>query len=476
MPPVAEPKPAEQIKPAEAAPGAAASAALEGPSFTERMTLAKEKKKEKEKEEAATAAPKPEDGKPVEKPAAAPAKPEKPAPAAKKKVVPLVVPPPEPVVDAREIAKVVATEVATALKPVAATAKSSEPDPLNDLDDDEKGRVAILERMEKDHGDRYKGLPKKYAASLVAAKKYQKEWEAANKGKKFDAEDEEHNEFYANNDVDWSDDHYADARVAMAIDKANESQSRKQSEEKKSLEKRNQLLEATPAITKRRSETAKLLFASLGDDYKAVLNADGSINGAEVTRLIEEDPLRNIAFESASRVEAFAEEFYKIANQLVEFDAKNPNHKFIEKYVADQEALMKAQPDEGRLNAQGQWFATADEYLAMTPARRKYYWRFTEKDLADLYAEDEAQLAKKAIADEEIRVRKAAERRGAKFEAQPTTAATPGAKAEEQQAAPVEKPVSPASTVGQRPAPVGVSPAGGGESKSDSFLKRWGVV
>lgn len=484
-PPVAEPKPVA-VAPVQEPPKSGGAAS----SFFERMTLAKKEKKEAEKsvEAAKPEGEKKEDVKPVvaapEKPVvAAPEKPVESAPAkpkVAKKVAPLVIPP-DPVDHAA-----IATAAATAAV-AAATKPAKREEPALDIDDEEKETVAVLERMEKEWPDTYRGHSKKYVESLAKAKKYQANWEATNKGKKFDPEDDEHDEFFKDNEVDWNDVHFNRAIAKIEADKVQESARTKDAAKNKELEERNRLLEATPAITNRRSETAKTLFGSLGDDYKSVINEDGTINGAEVKRLVEEDPLRSIAFQAALRTELFAEEIFKITNRLVEFDdtkaaeewrEKNgiPTHTSIANFVDEQEARMMEMPSEDRVNHKGQHFATAAQYAVINPARRHVYWRFSDKDIADLYAEREAIATKEAIAEEEKRVIKAATRRGlTKVEAL-NPPGQPVDKPKDEPAPVVEKPVSPVGGVGQRPAQLNGNGGPPQENKTGGFLKRWGVV
>lgn len=478
-------KPTETQKPAtpptpQPNPGGAAPGGKAESSFLARMTGKKEAPKKPEEP------PKPDDKKPAADAGATPpapgAKPqEPPKPVASKKrtpaAAPMPLPPPE--VDVETIATTAATAAVAAIKGAEKDAAkpgagAKKEDDLSDgLDDDEKETIQVLSRMESDFGDAYKGLPKRYADSLKKAKKYQSDWEAAHPGQKFDAEDDEHNAFFEENEVDWKDMDFNRALARIENDRVAAKDKAKEDREKAELTAKNRLHEERPVIEKRRRETAKTLFTALGDDYKAVINEDGSVNGAEVKRLIEEDPLREITFDAASRTEQFAEDLHLLYKGLVKYDEKNANHEFIAKFVESQEQALRALPAEQQLNERGQRFATAQEYAKMTPARQQYYWRFTDTDIAELYAEHEASHAKKAIEEEEKRVMKAAERRGLKkVEAlkspegqQPEGAGQPPQ--------PVEKPVSPEGTIAPREAQPSGGGAGGGKNATKDFLSRW---
>lgn len=472
-----QPKPSEEKpnpKTLPAAPGAAAEA-----SFLARMTG----KKPEAKPQAATppAAKQPDDGKKKEgdetksgAAPAAPASPTPPAPQPKRKpaAAPMPIPPPD--VDPEAIATAAATAAVAAIKKGETPATPKTPqDQYEGLDDDEKETIQVLERMEADFGDSYKNLPKRYAESLKKAKNYQKDWEAKNPGQKFNPEDDEHNEFFDANEVDWKDMDFNRALARIENDKVLSKEKAKDDREKSELAARNRILEEKPVVERRRRETAKTLFAALGDDYKAVINEDGSINSAEVKRLIDEDPLREITFDAASRTEQFAEDLHLLYSGLVKFNEKNQNHAYIANFVEQQEKAMIELPAAQQLNDIGQRFATSEQYQAMTPARRAYYWRFTDKDIAELYAEFEASEAKNRIAEEENRVLKAAERRGLKkVEAAPGGQGA-GVGGEPPQAPPVEKPVSPEGTVAPREAQPASGGAGGGKNATKDFLSRW---
>ena len=460
------------------APGAVAES-----SFIARMTGKKEAAKKPEEK------PNPDDKKPAAPatPAApgAGAPPEKkteepPKPAADKKrkpaAAPMPMPPPE--VDVEAIATTAATAAVAAIKGSEKGGKNDpgakkEDDLGEGLDEEEKETLQVLSRMESDFGDSYKGLPKRYAESIKKAKKYQADWEAANPGKKFDAEDDEHNAFFEENEVDWRDMDFNRALARIENDKVVARDKAKEDREKSELATKNRLLEERPVVEKRRRETAKTLFSALGDDYKSVINDDGSINGAEVKRLIDEDPIREVVFDSASRTEQFAEDLHLLYKGLVKFDEKNQNHNFIAGFVEEQERIMRELPQDQQLNERGQRFATAQEYAKMTPARQQYYWRFTDENIAELYAEHEAKHAKKAIEDEEKRVLKAAEKRGLKKVEAPKPPEGESGEGGEQPSNPVEKPISPEGGVAPRGAqPVGGA-AGGGKNATKDFLSRW---
>jgi len=88
-----------------------------------------------------------------------------------------------------------------------------------ELPEAEKRKVAVLERMEADMPDKYKGRAKQYVEQLKAAEKYASEWEKKNPGKALMTTDPEHAEFLTSRTWTGTDDDYRDTEIAIAAEK-----------------------------------------------------------------------------------------------------------------------------------------------------------------------------------------------------------------------------------------------------------------
>lgn len=356
-------------------------------------------------------------------------------------------------------------------------AKKEKHAPDDGLTEDQRETVSVLERMGKDY-PQYVNLAKEFSEASKRAKDYQAKWESANPGHAFDPEADEHNEFFEKNDVDWNDAHFNRAIARIEAEKAAEKATAKSSEKLSELESKDQLRESEPKVRAQSIATARDYFKELGADYVKVLNDDGSINREEIKRLTDEDPVRQAVFEAAHGVEGFAAELHRLTlvdpkgRPLYAFNKDNPNHQFIAQFVQDEEAAMKALPAEDQAS-DGKRFATADEYAAMTPEKRRHYWRYTDRDLSRIYAAREAQRVQALVENESKRLEEFATKRGWKKpegDKQPTAST---AKNGEIPAQATEKPISPAGISEQPLARTSSGGRPGNKDKTSTFLERF---
>lgn len=384
---------AEPSKPAEPKPAGASAAAL----FSSKWSG-----KTKEPKAAAPAPP----TEPV-KPAEEPATPTKPA--EKKKPV---VAPAQPVApDYEKMGEAVGKAIAPAIDRLAAKptpAAPTEPE----ISARDKEQIEVLERMGKDYPELYGKTAKEYAESLKKSAAYQSKWEKENTGKEFDAEAEEHNEFFSKNEVEWDDYHFDKSVARIEAERATEKASEKTNAKLKEVEHRERAREATPKVVAEQVAAAKDYFTELGADFAGVLDENGNINRAEIKKLTDADPLKTIALQGAEKVETFRGELYKLVNGLADFDEKNKLHATIAGFVDEQEAVAKALPADQQVDEQGRRFATAQEYNEMPADKRKGFWRLTEKELSRIFIAREAEAVKATITAEEARLESYAKSRG----------------------------------------------------------------
>lgn len=315
------------------------------------------------------------------------------------------------------------TIVTAAVKTALAKPEPAAIDPLTGLTAQQKKRLTVIQHMEtmnpvnKGKGDAYVAAAKKLAT-------YQSEWEAnpENKGKRFNVDDEEHELFMVNNDVDIDPDEFNEAMADMRADEKTKA-AMKPIEERFKLEDENKKLaaraaEVAPTITTHAKATALTLFGQLGDVYKGVLDQGGTVVPAEVKRLLDENPVNEEIFKIAQQTETVASELMRIATGVSQFNDKLPLHVHIAEFAINQDAEMMKLPQDQRYN-DGKLFAAMDEWNKLTPKQRETRWHLTDVDLSTLYAVEQADRAKKMLETEEKKFTALAERRGLK----PVTAA-----------------------------------------------------
>lgn len=405
---------------------------------------------------------------------AAPAKPTpKPAAAAPKPVTP---PPAEPNYEA--IAEAAGRGAASAIAK-AGDRPPTAPKPEDGLNDKQRRTLEVLKRLEVEYKDNI-GKAKAYVESVQKANEYRKAWEAQNPGQKFDPDDEAHDEFFKDNDVDWDDEEFADVQALIRAEKVAKQTSDQLAPKLADIDRREALRAAEPAVMGQQINAARGFWSELGEEYAKVLDQTGGIDAAEVQRLNGEDPNRVLAFQRAQIVENFAAELHRLTlvskdgHPLYPYNPKDEGHKFIAEFIADQEAAMQALPPEQQLDEHGRRFVTADEYYNMTEHRQRYHWRFTDAHLSHIFALKQAQEVKALLAAENEKFEKTASARGYVKNGDGGKVTPPaGGTSVPKPVAATERPTSPASTVEPMVARPGGRGQGSDNPATSSFLNRW---
>lgn len=385
--------------------------------------------------------------------------------------------------DYEKIAEAAGRGVAAAIKRTEADSKADEP--LADLSPDEREFHEAYAQMEKDYGDQYKGLAKRYLDSLKAADEWETKWLETHPGQELNESNQEYQDFVAKNAVKYSDLHLHKSLARIEAEKMVKAEREKGSAEVEDLKRDQKLAKAVPAIIAQRAASAREYFTALGDEFKDVLDAAGNINREAIGKLLEADPLKQIALTTAEHVEGFADELYRLSNALTPFDSNNGAHSFIASFVAENESYLEQLPADEQaafveklppaLQADkvGRRFATAEKYGKLTAAQRAHYFRLRNEDVAYLYAVSQAESARKAIAAEEKRVDELAAKRGFKKVDAVSQATTATAAPPPPPTPPTPIPPSPSGSIEPRQA----LPSGGGtapkKNAADSFTAQW---
>ena len=406
----------------------------------------------------------------------------KPKPEKKKSV-----PKPAPVQSAEpnyeKITEAAARGVANAMKQAEPAAKPAEPE--IELSAEEQETFKAYAQMERDHPDKYKDLSQQYVSKLKAAEKWEADWMTEHPGQELDANNPDYLDYVEQNAVKCNEVDFQRALTRMDTSKIVSESTAKSENELAELKRELKARDAIPTIVAERASRAREYFSALGDDFKDVLKSDGSINREEISKLVEADPLKEVALRAAENVEMFTDELYRLSNGLKTFESASPGHAFIAEFVAENEnALARMSPAEQQLfvaglpaalkaDKEGKQYATASEYEKIPANQRAKYYRLQHQDMAHLFALQEAQTIQKTIATEEKRIATLAEKRGyRKVEtAKPTnngfsrTASPPSP-------APVI-PRSPTGGIEPRMALPGANGTVNGKNAAASFTSQW---
>lgn len=394
-------------------------------------------------------------------------------PPPKKKVAPVLPPKTEaePLSEER-IAKAAAAGVAEVLD---RRGKPKEQATEEKVEPAQERKVTVLKRMEDLYPDKYKDISKRYLQSVRKLKEYAQQWEAQHPGEDFDESAEEHEAFFAENDVEWQDEDYTEAIADMRADKRVEEVNKSTNEKLSSLEKKERLREAAPEIDSHQVSASRRFWDRMGEQYKDFVNPTGAVDRAKAEALQKADPIGyDLRLQAAVRLENEVAAIYRLMNGLEDYNERNAMHNELGKFAEQQERALAARPDEDKLDAQGRRFLPAAEYHKI-PKRDadRYYWTFTVADLGALRAAEIAAQTEKIVSAEDAKFQKWAAARGIKLPDKSGAAHNGEAgEGEEDLDETDEKPLSPSGGVEPKMAAVAAAAAGSDSNPLSSFVAR----
>lgn len=324
--------------------------------------------------------------------------------------------------DYDKIAEAAGRGVAEALNKKTPEKKEESPATPEFLSEDEKAELPVLEQMEKSNPTKYKGLTKKFTDAIKARQEYEAAWLKENPGKEFDAEADEHNEFFEKNDVDWKDRDYQEALTDLKVAPAIKRLEEKNLAELDKLSAKEKAKEIEPLAASESKRNGKALFDAVGGEFAKVVGDNLSTNPEVIKALYAEDETRaTIVFQAANALEQYAAENLRLFTGVAKFDENNPVHKYLSDFAVHHETAMNQLDREQSKNKNGQVFATAAEYYKMNKETRAKHWTFSARDLNDLLAADQVKAVKLAIEADEKRLNAVIAKRG--FKKDPSTEA-----------------------------------------------------
>lgn len=306
--------------------------------------------------------------------------------------------------DYDKIAEATARGVAEAMKPKPEEKRAAEKPNYDFLDDSERKKLPILEQMEAANPTAYKGLTKKFTEAIKARQEYEAAWLKENKGKEFDPEADEHNDFFKSVEVDWNDDDYAEAIADIKVAKLKSDMEKKTGEEIGKLTARDKARETEPLALSAAKATGRTFFDAVGEEFKGILSPEGVVNKEAIAKLYKDDEVKaGIVFGAASGLEQMAAENVRLFNGAVAFDANAPIHQTLANYALAQESAMEQLSLDDKKNKNGQIFTPAVDYYKMSKAEKAKHWTFSAADLNMMLAADTIRDVKSRIdADEKI--------------------------------------------------------------------------
>jgi hypothetical protein len=367
-----------------------------------------------------------------EKPAAvvaaepeAPKKEEKVKPAPKAKV-PKEPAAPLPPPDYEAMGERIAAGITKGIAPLVAQ-PAAKPDRTAPLRFTERENYQIIKRLEEQQPEIYKGRAEKYLDQLERQEKREAQWLADNPDGEYDPDSVENSAFTKQNSLDDIDgDDFEAARKAVWMAEATSEVEKRFAPKIAPLEARSRLDAERPRIFGARVQAARSFLGMVGDEFSKTLGSDGRIILEEGNKLVAANPVNLIPLNIAGKVEAFADQIFRLArpNPLPPMDKPdNPNAPYVSpddvlatavKYENDLKSLPANLPlsQGGSMDAEGRQFATSEEFQAMTEAQRRRHWRLDGDKIVLMYSADQADFAKQAMQQREIELESFAKARG----------------------------------------------------------------
>ncbi len=366
----------------------------------------------------------------------------------------------------------------------------------------EDRRIAVLERMEANKPERYKGIAARYKENQATLQSRKAAWEKENPGEnygqmldEYERNPDAHPDFAEeakfvddlDSQTDWDDDDFDDAKYDLR-------DSKKLDEKIKplqaKLDERLSEVERAEKARKASRETEQVAYAAgndcwkaLGDDFSEVVNKDGSINVEALKSINEADPVKHdIAVDAARVAEIGAMKIHMLANDLEKWDPKNGQHVQISQFAHDMEQRMLSKPPEDQIAEDGRKFSTKAQFEAMSPEQKARHFIFSPDDLKALWVHDVAKQAKAALQAEDEKFTRRAKARGLisdedeSAERQPRRPATRleqlNGDGDEQEDEDTDKPVSPAFSISPKLSAGKGGARGGTETGAARFLNK----
>lgn len=266
----------------------------------------------------------------------------------------------------------IATQAATAatqaalqtLRPAAA------PDPTENLSARDKREYEVATHLAKTD-PRFKDAPRVVLDQIRMADEYASRWEAANPGKVFDPEDEDHNDFYARLQRPWTPEEFQDAAIDMRAEQKMKAVLEQQGEKMSEVTESTGRVELAPVVEQHFSTAAMSLAEMVSPELKAAIGTKGW------------DGLRDADPVTAQVIGATLQQLHPFIEAAVQLD--DPHRRFkldTKKNAAHAQWNQVVQVGEanlaGQVDGAGRMFARRADYVKMTQAQQAQHWFLTQ--------------------------------------------------------------------------------------------------
>jgi hypothetical protein len=310
-------------------------------------------------------------------------------PSAKKEEAP-------PAVDIEKLARSIAKETATATaQAIKESTAAKEVKVEDDVPEARRRDLEAIKHLEANN-PRYKGKVEAYTKFAKAEADYVAKWERENPGQKFDAESEDHTDWYDRHEPAIDPDDITEAKVELKAKALVEREIGGTRKELDDIKLQRDVERAERELPVFHNRNLGLVAGAMGEEVaKAMseLKANESLEGKDPAA---HNTLMAVLPELTAQTEAATRIF---GTEGRAYNSADKNHAAVAKAALEFETLLLSQPEEKLKDAKGRMFVKLDEWAGMTPAQKANHWTINA-DLMTAFLANKA--AEKAEANYKI--------------------------------------------------------------------------
>jgi hypothetical protein len=283
---------------------------------------------------------------------------------------------------------------------------------LKSLSTKDKKNFEIITKM-SELSESYKELPQQFIEFQKAKKQYADDYKKEH-GENINWDDEEHVSWIGENQPQFDEEDFVDARIELRADAVASKRMEKLQEKLNETEKR--ATEGT--LRERMTETAKAEISAFTEAF--VPESEWDLTTAEGRKAAaEDDPvLGGIASRWAEVMEQAAEKLIRLydGGGLWKASMSDPVDRYLATLAQNWEKALAEQDPETTVNKDGKHFATRAEFRKMTPEDQENHWIIGREEMLWILPRDISEKANIEKDDELMKLEKIAKARGWRFD------------------------------------------------------------
>ena len=270
--------------------------------------------------------------------------------------------------------------------------------PEDGLTQKQRDQLIVYQELEALKPAQYKGITEQYLKSIPEIQDYVKTWAKENPGQAFDADDEQHNEFFARIEPVVDEDDWKKAEITIGAREIATQAVKPLNDKIAAMEQERARTTLEPVIQQKVLQSVEMLLNEFDPEIAGeIKKPDG------VKELMERDPITaGILNHMAGSVSSLTAELVRLhdPNGGVNYDPANPAHKELSDFILSQEDRISKLSREDQTR-DGKRFIGRMAFGRLPQDQKAGYWFLDQDDIAYLLAQKYALQAKK-LRDEAV--------------------------------------------------------------------------